>query len=224
MKRWKKMTYNTFEVFKRNLFSKTKKEREISQRINKLEKQVKNNKQKFTYGKKVFKTRESAQNYLDKIKSNRNVKAREKFDEIQAKHELQRLDRQIKKGKKLSSFETRLKKKFPKGLLGKNQFYNQDVKISYKQLLTQIRINNYSDIGGDIIALGWASGNENIRYLGAQIWELTKTGELSQDDFITIQEKMNEKSSHERLKPEFLQDLETTLNTILDKQYVQDWT
>lgn len=218
------MAYNTYEAFKRNLFSKTKKERTTTENIKRLEKQLKNNKNTFYFGGKKFKSKESAQRYLDKIKVSRETKAREKFDEIQAKHELQRLDRQIKKGKKLSSFETRLKKKFPKGLLGKNKFYNQDVKISYKQLLTQIRINNYADIGGDIIALGWASGNEDIRYLGGQIWELTKTGELSQDDFIKIQEKMNEKSSRERLTPEFLQDLEKTLNTILDKQYVQDWT
>lgn len=218
------MAYNTFEVFKRNLFSKTKKERTTTENIKRLEKQLKTNKNTFSFGGKKFRSRESAQNYLDKIKVSRETKAREKFDEIQAKHELRRLDRQIKKGKKLSSFETRLKKKFPKGLLGKNKFYNQDVKVSYKQLLTQIRINNYSDIGGDIIALGWASGNEDIRYLGGQIWELTKTGELSQDDFIKIQEKMNEKSSRERLKPEFLQDLEKTLNTILTKTYAQDWT
>lgn len=217
------MGYNTFEAFKRNLFSKTKKERTTTENIKRLEKQLKMNKNTFSFGGKKFKSRESAQQYLDKIKVSRETKAREKFDEIQAKHELQRLDRQVRKGKKLSSFETRLKKKFPKGLLGKNKFYTQDVKISYKQLLTQIRINNYSDIGGDIIALGWASGNEDIRYLGGQIWELTKTGELSQDDFIKIQEKMNEKSSRERLKPEFLQDLEKTLNTILDKQYAQDW-
>lgn len=218
------MAYNTFEVFKRNLFSKTKKERTTTENIKRLEKQLKTNKNTFSFGGKKFKSRESAQQYLDKIKVSRETKAREKFSEIQAKHELQRLDRQVKKGKKLSSFETRLRKKFPKGLLGKNQFYKSDVKISYKQLLTQLRINNYSDIGGDIIALGWASGNEDIRYLGAQIWEITKTGELSQDDFIKIQEKMNEKSSRERLKPEFLQELEKTLNTILTKTYAQDWT
>lgn len=218
------MAFNTFEVFKRNLFSKTKKQRVTSENIKRLEKQLKNNKNTFSFGGKKFKSRESAQNYLDKIKASRETKAREKFDEIQAKHELQRLDRQIKKGKKLSSFETRLKKKFPKGLLGKNKFYNQDLKISYKQLLTQIRINNYSDIGGELIALGWASGNEDIRYLGGQIYEFTKTGELSQDDFITIQEKMNEKSSRERLKPEFLRDLEKTVETILDKQYTREWS
>lgn len=216
--------YSTYEVFKRNLFSKTKKERVTSENIKKLEKQLKTNKNTFYFGGKKFKTKESAQNYLDKIKVSREVKAREKFNEIQAKHELQRLDRQIKKGKKLSSFETHLKKKFPKGLLGKNQFYKSDVKISYSQLLTQLRINNYHDIGGDIIALGWASGNEDIRFLGGQIYELTKTGELSQEDFIKIQEKINEKSSRERLKPEFLEELEKTINTILNKQYVQDWT
>lgn len=218
------MAYNTYEVFKRNLFSKTKKERTTTDNIKRLEKQLKTNKNTFSFGGKKFKSRESAQQYLDKIKVSRDAKAREKFEEIQAKHEIQRLDRQVRKGKKLSSFETRLKKKFPKGLLGKNKFYNQDVKISYSQLLTQLRINNYSDIGGDIIALGWASGNEDIRFLGGQIWELTKTGELSQDDFIKIQEKINEKSSRERLKPEFLQDLEKTINTILNKQYAQDWT
>lgn len=217
------MAYNTYDVFKRNLFSKTKKERTTTENIKRLEKQLKTNKNTFSFGGKKFKSRESAQQYLDKIKVSRDAKAREKFEEIQAKHEFQRLDRQVRKGKKLSSFETRLKKKFPKGLLGKNKFYNQDLKISYKQLLTQLRINNYSDIGGDIIALGWASGNEDIRFLGGQIWELTKTGELSQDDFIKIQEKINEKSSRERLKPEFLQDLEKTINTILNKQYAQDW-
>lgn len=218
------MAYNTYEVFKRNLFSKTKKERTTTENIKRLEKQLKTNKNTFSFGGKKFKSRESAQQYLDKIKVSRDAKAREKFEEIQAKHELQRLDRQVRKGKKLSSFETRLKKKFPKGLLGKNKFYNQDAKISYSQLLTQLRINNYHDIGGDIIALGWASGNEDIRFLGGQIYDLTKTGELSQDDFIKIQEKINEKSSRERLKPEFLQDLEKTINTILNKQYVQDWT
>ena len=91
------MAYNTFESFKRNLFTKTKKDRETTQKINKLEKQLKNNKNVFTYGKKKFKTKESAQNYLDKIKSARNVRAFQKFNEIQAKHELQRLDRAIKK-------------------------------------------------------------------------------------------------------------------------------
>lgn len=217
------MAYNTFEAFKRNLFTKTKKDRTTTENIKRLEKQLKTNKNTFSFGGKKFKSREKAQQYLDKIKVSRETKAREKFSEIEAKHELQRLDRQIKKGKKLSSFEARLKKKFPKGLLGKNKFYNQDVKVSYKQLLTQIRINNYSDIGGDIIALGWASGNEDIRYLGGQIWELTKTGELSQDDFIKIQEKMNKHSSRERLKPEFLQDLEKMLNTILTKTYAQEW-
>lgn len=217
------MAYNTYEVFKRNLFSKTKKERTTTENIKRLEKQLKTNKNTFSFGGKKFKSRESAQQYLDKIKVSRDAKAREKFEEIQAKHELQRLDRQVRKGKKLSSFETRLKKKFPKGLLGKNKFYNQDAKISYSQLLTQLRINNYHDIGGDIIALGWASGNEDIRFLGGQIYDLTKTGELSQDDFIKIQEKINEKSSRERLKPEFLQDLEKTINTILNKQYAQDW-
>lgn len=218
------MAYNTFEVFKRNLFSKTKKERTTTENIKRLEKQLKTNKNTFSFGGKKFKTKESAQNYLNKIMLSRETKAREKFDEIQAKHELQRLDRQIKKGKKLSSFETRLKKKFPKGLLGKNKFYKSDVKITYSQLLTQLRINNYSDIGGDIIALGWASGDEDIRFLGGQIHELTKTGELSQEDFIKIQEKMQEKSSRERLKPEFLQELEKTINTILNKTYAQDWT
>ena len=32
------MAYNTFEAFKRNLFSKTKKDREITKKLDKLEK------------------------------------------------------------------------------------------------------------------------------------------------------------------------------------------
>ena len=103
------MRYDTFEAFKRNLFSKTKKERETSQKINKLEKQLKRNKNVFTYGKKKFKNKESAQAYLDKIKSDRNVRALIRFNEVQAKHELQRLDRLIKKGYILKGFEDSLK-------------------------------------------------------------------------------------------------------------------
>ena len=160
------MAYNTFEAFKRNLFTKTKKERETTQKINKLEKQLKRNKNVFTYGKKKFKTKETAQAYLDKIKSNRNVKAFIRFNEVQAKHELQRLDRAIKKGRKLGAFENTLKLKFPKGILGKKSFYKKDSKVTYTQLLEQLRRNYYGDIGSAIIALGQAVNNETLKNQG----------------------------------------------------------
>lgn len=213
------MTYNTFEAFKRNLFTKTKKEREISQKIKKLEKQLKSNKRVFTYGKKKFKTKETAQNYLDKIKSNRNVKAFQKFSELQAKHELERIDRAIKKGRKLGAFESTLKLKFPKGILGKKSFYKKDLKVTYTQMLEQLRRNYYGDIGAAIIALGQAVNNETLKNQGSVVYSLTKLGLLTIDDYNKIYDLYYSVSSKERYQDWFIFKMITLLDTIL-KTYI----
>ena len=211
------MTYNTFEAFKRNLFLKTKKERETTQKIKKLEKQLKRNKNVFTYGKKKFKTKESAQAYLDKIKSARNVKALSRFNEIQAKHELQRLDRAIKKGKNLKGFEASLKLKFPKGIIGKKPFYKKDSKVTYTQLLEQLRINFYGDIGSSIIGLGQATNNETLKNQGSIIYTLSKMGALQSEDYDTIYKYIFSVSSMERMQDSFIDRLMQILDIIIKK-------
>ena len=211
------MTYNTFEAFKRNLFSKTKKERETSQKINKIEKQLKRNKNVITYGKKKFKTKETAQAYLDKIKSARNVKALSRFNEIQAKHELQRLDRAIKKGKNLKGFEDSLKLKFPKGILGKKPFYQKDSKVTYTQLLEQLRVNFYGDIGSSIIGLGQATNNETLKNQGSIIYTLSKMGALQSEDYDTIYKYIFSVSSMERLQDSFIDRLMQILDIVIKK-------
>ena len=211
------MAYNTFEAFKRNLFSKTKKERETTQKIKKLEKQLKSNKNVFTYGKKKFKTKESAQNYLDKIKSNRNVKAFLKYNELQAKHELQRLDRAVKKGRKLGAFESTLKLKFPRGILGKKNFYKKDNNVTYTQLLEQLRRNYYGDIGAAIIALGQAVNNETLKNQGSVVYSLTKLGLLSIEDYNKIYDLYYSVSSMERLQDSFIDRLMQILDIIIKK-------
>ena len=211
------MAYNTFEAFKRNLFSKTKKDREITKKLNKLEKQLKSNKKKFTYGKKVFKTRESAQNYLDKIKKNRNVKAVQRFNQIQAKQELERLDRAIKKGKNLKGFEASLKMKFPKGILGKKNFYKKDLKLTYVELLEQLRLNFYGDIGGSIIGLGQAAHNETLKNQGSIIYTLSKIGALQSEDFDTMYNYIFSVSSAERTQDTFINRLIQILDVIIKK-------
>ena len=211
------MAYSTFEAFKRNLFTKTKKDRETTQKINKLEKQLKTNKQKFTYGKKVFKTRESAQNYLDKIKKNRNVRALTRFNEVQARHELQRLDRAIKKGKNLKGLEASLKMKFPKGILGKKNFYKKDLRITYTQMLEQLRVNFYGDIGGSIIGLGQATNNETLKNQGSIIYTLSKMGALKSEDFDTMYNFIFSVSSAERTQDTFITRLIQILDVIIKK-------
>ena len=211
------MVYNTFEAFKRNLFSKTKKEREITQKINNLEKQLKRNKQKFSYGKKVFKNRETARNYLDKIKSSRNAKALQKFNEVQSKHELQRIDRAIKKGKNLKGFEASLKTRFPKGILGKKNFYKKDLRVTYTQLLEQLRINFYGDIGGSIIGLGQAVNNETLKNQGSIIYTLSKMGALQSEDFDTMYNYIFSVSSMERTQDTFITKLIQILDVIIKK-------
>ena len=211
------MAYNTFEVFKRNLFSKTKKDRETTQKINKLEKQLKSNKNVFTYGKKKFKTKESAQAYLDKIKSARNVKALSRFNEIQAKHELQRLDRAIKKGKNLKGFESSLKLKFPKGILGKKDFYKKDNKVTYTQMLEQLRVNFYGDIGSSIIGLGQATNNETLKNQGSIIYTLSKMGALQSEDYDEIYKYIFSVSSMERLQDSFIDRLMQILDMVIKK-------
>ena len=211
------MAYNTFEAFKRNLFSKTKKDRETTHKLNKLEKQLKNNKGVYTYGKKKFKTKESAQNYLDKIKSARNVKALLRFNEIQAKHELQRLDRAIKKGKNLKGFEASLKLKFPKGILGKKPFYQKDSKVTYTQLLEQLRINFYGDIGSSIIGLGQATNNETLKNQGSIIYTLSKMGALQSEDYDIIYKYIFSVSSMERIQDTFINRLMQILDVIIKK-------
>ena len=211
------MAYNTFEAFKRNLFSKTKKDRETTQKINKLEKQLKRNKNIFTYGKKKFKTKESAQAYLDKIKSARNVKALSRFNEIQAKHELQRLDRAIKKGKNLKGFEASLKLKFPKGILGKKNFYKKDLNVTYVELLEHLRINFYGDIGSSIIGLGQATNNETLKNQGSIIYTLSKMGALQSEDYDTIYKYIFSVSSAERVQDTFIDRLMQILDMIIKK-------
>ena len=211
------MAYNTFEAFKRNLFSKTKKDRETTQKINKLEKQLKSNKNIFTYGKKKFKTKESAQAYLDKIKAARNVKALLRFHEIQAKHELQRLDRAIKKGKNLKGFETSLKLKFPKGILGKKNFYKKDLNVTYVELLEHLRINFYGDIGSSIIGLGQATNNETLKNQGSIIYTLSKMGALQSEDYDTIYKYIFSVSSMERMQDTFIDRLMQILDMIIKK-------
>ena len=213
------MVYNTFEAFKRNLFSKTKKERETTQKINKLEKQLKRNKNVFTYGKKKFKTKESAQAYLDKIKSNRNVKATERFGEVLAKHELQRLDRAIKKGKNLKGIEATLKIEFPEGILGKKSFYKKDLKVSYSKILEQLYLNYYNDIGGTIIAIGNASNSEKLKAQGSVIYSMSKTGLLKEDDYESILILINSVSSKERTQEPFLSRLIALLDDIFKRAF-----
>ena len=211
------MAFNTFEVFKRNLFSKTKKDREITKKLNKLEKQLKNNKGVYTYGKKKFTNRQAAQNYLDKIKSARNVKAIQRFNQIQAKHELQRLDRAIKKGKNLKGFEASLKLKFPKGILGKKKFYKKDLKVTYVEMLEQLRINFYGDIGGSIIGLGHAVNNETLKNQGSLIYTLSKIGALQSEDFDTMYNYIFSVSSAERTQDTFINRLIQILDVIIKK-------
>ena len=217
------MAYNTFESFKRNLFSKTKKDRETTQKINKLEKQLKSNKNVFTYGKKKFKTKESAQAYLDKIKSARNVKALSRFNEIQAKHELQRLDRTIKKGKNLKGFESSLKLKFPKGILGKKTFYKKDNSVTYTQLLEQLRVNFYGDIGSAIIGLGQATNNETLKNQGSIIYTLSKMGALQSEDYDAIYKYIFSVSSMERMQDTFIDRLIQILDIIIKKYISGDY-
>lgn len=211
------MTFNTFETFKRNLFSKTKKDREITKKLNKLEKQLKNNKGVYTYGKKKFKTRESAQDYFDKINNARNVKALSRFNEIQAKHELQRLDRTIKKGRNLKGFEATLKLKFPKGILGKKSFYKKDNKVTYTQLLEHLRINFYGDIGSSIIGLGQATNNETLKNQGSIIYTLSKMGALQSEDYDEIYKYIFSVSSMERLQDSFINRLMQILDMVIKK-------
>ena len=211
------MAYNTFEVFKRNLFSKTKKDRETTQKINKLEKQLKSNKNFFTYGKKKFKNRQAAQDYLDKIKSARNVKALIRFYEVQAKHELQRLDRTIKKGKNLKGFEYSLKLKFPKGILGKKNFYKKDNKVTYTQMSEQLRINFYGDIGSSIIGLGQATNNETLKNQGSLIYTLSKMGALQSEDYDMIYKYIFSVSSMERMQDSFINRLMQILDIVIKK-------
>ena len=215
------MAYNTFEAYKRNLFTKTKKDRETTQKINKLENQLKRNKNVFTYGKKTFKTKESAQKYLKKIKSARNVKALIRFNEIQAKHELQRLDRVIKKGKNLKGFEYSLKLKFPKGILGKKDFYKKDNNVTYTQLLEQLRINFYGDIGSSIIGLGQATNNETLKNQGSIIYTLSKMGALQSEDYDTIYKYVFSVSSMERMQDTFITKLIQILDVVIRK-YISD--
>ena len=211
------MAYNTFEAFKRNLFSKTKKDREITKKLNELEKQLKNDKGVYTYGKKKFKTKESAQAYLDKIKSARNVKALSRFNEIQAKHELQRLDRAIKKGKNLKGFEASLKLKFPKGILGKKNFYKKDLNVTYVELLEHLRINFYGDIGSSIIGLGQATNNETLKNQGSIIYTLSKMGALQSEDYDTIYKYIFSVSSAERVQDTFIDRLMQILDIVIKK-------
>ena len=213
------MSYNTFEAFKRNLFSKTKKERETTQKINKLEKQLKRNKNVFKYGKKKFKTKESAQKYLDKIKSARMIKAAERFGEVQAKHELQRLDRAIKKGKNLKGIEATLKIEFPEGILGKKSFYKKDLKVSYSKILEQLYLNYYNDIGGTIIAIGNASNSEKLKAQGSIIYSMSKTGLLSEEDYESILILINSVSSKERTQEPFLSRLIALLDDIFKRAF-----
>ena len=217
------MAYNTFEAFKRNLFSKTKKDRETTQKLNKLEKQLKNNKGVYTYGKKKFKTKESAQAYLDKIKSARNVKALSRFNEIQAKHELQRLDRAIKKGRNLKGLEASLKLKFPKGILGKKNFYKKDNKVTYTQMLEQLRINFYGDIGSAIIGLGQATNNETLKNQGSIIYTLSKMGALQSEDYDEIYKYIFSVSSMERMQDTFITKLIQILDIIIKKYISGDY-
>ena len=213
------MAFNTFEVFKRNLFTKTKKEREISQKIDKLEKQLKRNKNVFTYGKKKFKTKETAQAYLDKIKSNRNVKAFIKYDNVLAKHELQRLDKAIKSKRELSPFEASLRLKFPDGILGKKNFYKKDLKVDYRDLLEQLYTNFYGDIGGVIISIGQASNNQTVKNQGSIIYTLSKMGGLHGEDYEAIYNYVYSVSSKERVSESFVSSLANFLDNILKKYF-----
>ena len=216
------MRYDTFEAFKRNLFSKTKKDRETTQKINKLEKQLKSDKTVFTYGKKKFKNKQAAQDYLDKIKSNRNVKALQKFNEVQAKHELQRIDRAIKTKRTKTPFENTLRLKFPKGILGKKNFYKKDLRVTYTQILEQLRINFYGDIGGSIIGLGQAVNNETLKNQGSIIYTLSKIGALQSEDFDTMYNYIFSVSSAERMEDTFISRLIQILDVII-KKYVSGY-
>ena len=216
------MAYNTFEAFKRNLFTKTKKDRETTKKLNKLEKQLQSNKSTYTYGKKKFKTKESAQAYLDKIKSNRNVRALQKFNEVQAKHELQRLDRAIKTKQTKTPFENSLRLKFPKGILGKKNFYKKDLKITYTQLLHQLHLNFYGDIGGSIIGLGQATNNETLKNQGSIIYTLSAIGALQTEDFNTMYNYIFSVSSAERMQDAFINKLIQILDVII-KKYVSGY-
>ena len=211
------MAYNTLAVFKRNLFSKTKKDREITKKLNKLEKQLKSNKGVYTYGKKTFKNKQAAQDYLDKIKSARMIKAAERFGEVQAKHELQRLDRAIKKGKNLKGIEGSLKLKFPNGILGKKDFYKKDNKVTYTQMLEQLRINFYGDIGSAIIGLGQATNNETLKNQGSIIYTLSKMGALQSEDYDTIYKYVFSVSSMERMQDSFIDRLMQILDIVIKK-------
>ena len=211
------MPYNTFEAVKRHLYSKTKKERETTKKLNKLEKQLKSNKGVYTYGKKTFKNKQAAQDYLDKIKSARMIKAAERFGEVQAKHELQRLDRAIKKGKNLKGIEGSLKLKFPNGILGKKDFYKKDNKVTYTQMLEQLRINFYGDIGSAIIGLGQATNNETLKNQGSIIYTLSKMGALQSEDYDTIYKYVFSVSSMERMQDSFIDRLMQILDIVIKK-------
>lgn len=213
------MAYNTFKAFKRNLFSKTKKDRETTQKLNKLEKQLKNNKGVYTYGKKTFKNKQSAQAYFDKINNARMIKAVERFGEVQAKHELQRLDRAIKKGKNLKGIEGTLKIEFPEGILGKKSFYKKDLKVSYSKILEQLYLNYYNDIGGTIIAIGNASNSEKLKAQGSIIYSMTKTGLLKEDDYEAVLILINSVSSKERTQEPFLSRLIALLDDIFKRAF-----
>ena len=173
----------------------------------------------FTYGKKKFKTRETAQAYLDKIKSNRNVKAFLKYNEILAKHELQRLDKAIKSKRKLNPFESSLRLKFPEGILGKKNFYKKDLKIDYRDLLEQLYTNFYGDIGGVIISIGQISNNETVKNQGSIVYTLSKMGALHGDDYEALYNLVYSVSSKDRVSEPFVARLVNFLDNIL-KKYV----
>lgn len=202
----------TFQTFYKNFYNKNKRDIAQTKKINILEKQLKTDKSVYKYGDKKFKSKEKAQEYINKIKIKRESKAREKFNQVQARHELERIDRAIKKGKKLRVFEQRLKKRFPKGVLAPKSFYKSDV--DYVKILNQLHINNYNDVGGVIIALGWSVNNEYLRMLGCKIYDMTKNGALAINDYNTIEEHLKTESSKGRSKPEFLNQLIKMLENI----------
>ena len=213
------MAYSTLAAFKRNLFSKTKKDREITKKLNKLENQLKSNKGVYTYGKKTFKNKQTAQAYFDKINNARMIKAAERFGEVQSKHELQRLDRAIKKGKNLKGIEATLKIEFPEGILGKKSFYKKDLKVSYTKILEQLYINYYNDIGGTIIAIGNASNSEKLKAQGSIIYSMVKTGLLNEEDYEAILILINSVSSKERTQEPFLSRLIALLDDIFKRAF-----
>ena len=112
-----------------------------------------------------------------------------------------------------------MKLKFPKGILGKKNFYKKDLNVTYVELLEHLRINFYGDIGSSIIGLGQATNNETLKNQGSIIYTLSKMGALQSEDYDTIYKYIFSVSSMERMQDTFIDRLMQILDIVI-KNYI----